>query len=154
MMNQVIRSQRSLSYDFGRKMENLGAIAISGNSDGRTHTKAPREILKTNFPIEAIQDFEEFEKLMDPSEWPKEQEQTEALEKQAALRALMRMMIAGCQTNTKCVSELIGKFLKPEVQLCYTGAGRVTKGQGKRAFNKTIFYACMEGKYGTVMFKI
>lgn len=57
------------------------------------------------------------------------------------------MITRGSDNPQKDVQIIIGKVIKKNVQLHYSGAGRIVKGKSKKSFKNTQTYKYMEGIY-------
>ncbi|KAK0077334.1 hypothetical protein PV326_010109, partial [Microctonus aethiopoides] len=91
------------------------------------------KIGETALPIATLEGFEEFEIILgtDPDQ-------------KDALTHLYRVLVTGEKNISIAIGKLMKATLKNDVELHYSGAGRVTKNAGKKNFSATHTFSCIE----------
>ncbi|XP_015124919.1 uncharacterized protein LOC107046735 [Diachasma alloeum] len=105
---------------------------------------SPRAILGVEFPICKLEDFEKFEKSIDPKNEENAANPDAALQKQEALKRIMKSIVQGTMHFDRDVKHILGELTTADVQEHYSGIGRKRNGIGKRNFSLTLVFACMK----------
>ncbi|XP_011314649.1 uncharacterized protein [Fopius arisanus] len=143
--------KRSIQYDLNRKIEELRVSMMVCNVAGGEPITSPREGLSADFPIKSFEQFLDFEKTLDPTHQDNLADPEKALQKQDILKAFMGVLTNKGMDYAADIKKILKELISKEVQLNYSGVGRVVKGRGKRNFSATLTFACLrdfiEGKY-------
>lgn len=59
---------------------------------------------------------------------------------------VFQMITAGSTNCENDINQIMGKLIKKNVQLLYSGCGKKIKGVGKKSFKETESFKIMEGK--------
>ncbi|XP_063973079.1 uncharacterized protein LOC135160458 [Diachasmimorpha longicaudata] len=141
--DQLGSTKRSLKYDSDHKIDTLNVAAATNEACCSFATST--NVLKTDFPIMTLANFQEFDRSLDPNNQENDDKKKEAMQKPAALKIKFEISIKSKSDFAKCVNIMIGKLIHRDVQLHYSGMGRVTKNNGtKLAYMKTVCFKCME----------
>ncbi|XP_063987894.1 uncharacterized protein LOC135168008 isoform X2 [Diachasmimorpha longicaudata] len=96
--------------------------------------------LGMKIPLDTLEDFEKWEKLLDLDHAENVEEVTQ---RRAALMEFMTAETSGSNDFVKDAKTILPLFINKPVQLLYSGIGRATRGVAKKNFSKTMSYACM-----------
>ncbi|KAK0074368.1 hypothetical protein PV325_008444, partial [Microctonus aethiopoides] len=115
--------------------ENSNENNIGGKEIENLKVFIKKEInsMKLTLPIATLEGFEEFEIILgtDPDQ-------------KDALTHLYRVLVTGEKNISIAIGKLMKATLKNDVELHYSGAGRVTKNAGKKNFSATHTFSCIE----------
>lgn len=132
--------RKSVNYHIGQKFKQIMEILQYSAEPPSCKQQAWKNIGE-NLPFEDIETFMSFDESLKNSE-----------EKQKAMNEIFQMITAGSTTCEEDVQKILGKLLKKEIQLQYSGSGKKTKGVGKKPFKDTETYKEME-KFLTAKYK-
>ncbi|XP_011308328.1 uncharacterized protein [Fopius arisanus] len=139
--NKIDNAKRSMNYDFKAGVDRLAVAKVSQSTHEFTSWN---DIFGVNLPLKTVDDFDKFEESLNQSIQTDAEKQKEAKEKQNILRKKFTSQIAQYTDYMKCIKNIIDSVIQRDVQLLYSGMGRVCKNvQVKRPFNKTVCFQCM-----------
>ncbi|XP_015118759.1 uncharacterized protein LOC107042272 [Diachasma alloeum] len=143
VQNDIENSRRTQQHDLGRKMEDLKVSFPTQVTTG-DEPSSPSDIPGVAFPIATLEDFEKFEKMLDPKDEANPANPDAALQNQGALKNIMKLKTQGSNDYEKNIKIIMPTLIKKEVQGHYSGFGRTKKGVGKKNFSATMTFKCLE----------
>ncbi|XP_050338850.1 uncharacterized protein LOC126765227 isoform X2 [Bactrocera neohumeralis] len=137
--------KRCIQYDLNRKIEELKINMTMHHVAGAQPMASPIEELSTNFPIKTLEEFLDFERTLDPMHEDNLADPEKALSKRVTLKEFMSVLTHKESNYAADIKKILKELIAKEVQLNYSGVGRVVKGKGKKNFSATATFACMRG---------
>ncbi|KAK0174973.1 hypothetical protein PV327_008759 [Microctonus hyperodae] len=128
--------KRSIIYDVDKKNKELKHILMNmsnNSSEPKKNLTGVKEELECQIPITNIEEFLAFEGNL-----------LESPNKKKALLDLYRILICGEAKIQSCILKLGAATIGKEVQLLYSGTGKINNGVGKRNFSLTQTYSVMQ----------
>ncbi|XP_011299717.1 uncharacterized protein [Fopius arisanus] len=144
-----------LSYNYKGELRNLRRchqLDMSNHtSELKQSMKAPmmpigekfvlvRDKLGMKIPLDTLEDFEKWEKLLDLDNAENVEDVTQ---RRAALMEVMTDETSSSNDFVKDTKTILPLFINKPVQLLYSGIGRAARGVAKKNFSKKMSYACM-----------
>ncbi|KAK0074772.1 hypothetical protein PV326_012187 [Microctonus aethiopoides] len=128
---ELNKIKRSIIYDMNQKFNEL-KDAVSVESARKSVEDSPWKVLNFKLPRESDEEFLELEISL-------------AIDmiKQNALKEIFHMLTIGFNNYIHDIQMIIKKLIKKDVQLLYSGTGRKIRGQGKKSFQETESYKCL-----------
>ncbi|XP_066599934.1 uncharacterized protein [Prorops nasuta] len=127
--------KRSLQYDFKNKLEEIKNTIILNNdvtSNSTINLKEVKDNLGVALPLKTLQDFVNFDEMMKDAT------------KKESLLTLYRVTILGCTTVKDAIKRLMMATTSKDVEIHYSGTGKMIRGVGKRNFSQTEVFGCLK----------
>ncbi|XP_057337571.1 uncharacterized protein LOC130677528 [Microplitis mediator] len=140
MEKKITNAKRSILYDLKNRTRDNVSTSNQPTSTAKTVDNSWKEKINIELPIKDAETFSTFDDELKVN-----------LEKQAALKTMYQILTDGSNYE-KAIKMIMSEMISKEVQLLYSGAGRITKKGGKLNFSTTNTFTLIEDfikeKYG------
>ena len=126
----------SIEYVIKNEAKCVKTQIVIGQSASVPHISltSAMEAYTNIFPINDNEKFVKFDKEL------------LAVDKNENLKNLFKVLLYGETSTMSVVRKTISQVITPDVQLLYSGSGRIVSGKGKLNFGSTNTFKCLKGK--------